>query len=314
MYPKINEMLGELHEREISTFLVTNAQFPECIDTLSPVTQLYVSVDAATKDTLRAVDRPLFKDFWERFQQSLVSLRHKKQRTVYRLTLLKDENMDEIDAYAALVKLGQPDLIEVKSVTFCGTSDASSLTFENVPFHAEVVEFCQKMCVQVNECARRRRREAEAQGLDCEEGSFEEYAIASEHQHSNLVLIAKKSYNVEGRWHTWIDYPKYHELWKEWKDSGGKKTFCSTDYMAPTPDWACYGAPERGMDPLENRRYHNRTIRRAKEGLLSKEQLAQYPSNPAEQEPGLKHESSSASRKRKDSEASETSTYSEDRS
>ena len=244
----------------------------------------------------------------------LLRSRHKKQRTVYRLTLLKDENMYEIDAYAALVKLGQPDLIEVKSVTFCGTSDASSLTFENVPFHAEVVEFCQKMCVQVNECARRRRREAEAQGLDCEEGSFEEYAIASEHQHSNLVLIAKKSYNVEGRWHTWIDYPKYHELWKEWKDSGGKKTFCSTDYMAPTPDWACYGAPERGMDPLENRRYHNRTIRRAKEGLLSKEQLAQYPSNPAEQEPGLKHESSSASRKRKDSEASETSTYSEDRS
>lgn len=29
--------------------------------------QLYVSVDAATKDSLKAIDRPLFADFWERF-------------------------------------------------------------------------------------------------------------------------------------------------------------------------------------------------------------------------------------------------------
>lgn len=29
--------------------------------------QLYVSVDAATKESLKAIDRPLFGDFWERF-------------------------------------------------------------------------------------------------------------------------------------------------------------------------------------------------------------------------------------------------------
>lgn len=29
--------------------------------------QLYVSVDAATRDSLKAIDRPLFGDFWERF-------------------------------------------------------------------------------------------------------------------------------------------------------------------------------------------------------------------------------------------------------
>lgn len=32
--------------------------------------QLYVSVDAATKDSLKAIDRPLFGDFWERFHVS----------------------------------------------------------------------------------------------------------------------------------------------------------------------------------------------------------------------------------------------------
>ena len=80
MYPRINELLGELHQRRISTFLVTNAQFPEQIERLVPVTQLYVSIDAATKESLRAVDRPLFKDFWERFLACLHQLRDKRQR------------------------------------------------------------------------------------------------------------------------------------------------------------------------------------------------------------------------------------------
>lgn len=61
MYPRINEMLAELHKRDISSFMVTNAQFPEHIKSLDPVTQLYVSVDASTRDSLKAIDRPLFK-------------------------------------------------------------------------------------------------------------------------------------------------------------------------------------------------------------------------------------------------------------
>lgn len=41
---------------------------------LTPVTQLYVSVDASTKDSLKKIDRPLFKDFWQRFLDSLKAL------------------------------------------------------------------------------------------------------------------------------------------------------------------------------------------------------------------------------------------------
>ena len=33
MYPRINEMLDELHKRDISTFLVTNAQFQNVLTT-----------------------------------------------------------------------------------------------------------------------------------------------------------------------------------------------------------------------------------------------------------------------------------------
>lgn len=42
-----------------------------------PVTQLYVSVDASTKDSLKRIDRPLFTDFWQRFLDSLKALGEK---------------------------------------------------------------------------------------------------------------------------------------------------------------------------------------------------------------------------------------------
>lgn len=108
MYPRINDLLQELHQRQISTFLVTNAQFPTEIATLDPVTQLYVSIDAASKDALKAIDRPLFKDFWERYLSSLQEIKKKEQRTVYRLTLVKNWNMDEMIEYAKLIEMGEP--------------------------------------------------------------------------------------------------------------------------------------------------------------------------------------------------------------
>ena len=40
MYPHINRLVALLHARRISTFLVTNAQFPDRIAQLAPVTQV----------------------------------------------------------------------------------------------------------------------------------------------------------------------------------------------------------------------------------------------------------------------------------
>ncbi|XP_048645838.1 S-adenosyl-L-methionine-dependent tRNA 4-demethylwyosine synthase TYW1-like isoform X7 [Marmota marmota marmota] len=169
MYPEINRFLQLLHQRKISSFLVTNAQFPEEIRKLKPVTQLYVSVDASTKDSLRKIDRPLFKDFWTRFLDSLKALAEKQQRTVYRLTLVKSWNVDELQAYAELVSLGSPDFIEVKGVTYCGESAASSLTMANVPWHEEVVRFVRELV-----------------------GLIPDYEIACEHEHSNCLLVAHR--------------------------------------------------------------------------------------------------------------------------
>ncbi|XP_039292528.1 S-adenosyl-L-methionine-dependent tRNA 4-demethylwyosine synthase TYW1 [Nilaparvata lugens] len=172
MYPEINKFITLLHDKGISSFLVTNAQFPEAIRNLSPVTQLYVSVDASTKESLKKIDRPLFKDFWDRFIDSLKALSEKGQRTVYRLTLVKAWNFDELNNYAQLVELGNPDFIEIKGVTFCGDSNkVNSLTMQNVPWHEEVVSFAGKL-------------------VDL----LPNYDIASEHEHSNCILIAHKKF------------------------------------------------------------------------------------------------------------------------
>ena len=58
-------------------------------------------------------------------------------------------------------------------------------------------------------------------------------------------------FKVDGDWWTWIDYDKFHALMGAYMTSG--QTFSATDYMAPTPPWAVYGAEERGFDPVEKR-------------------------------------------------------------
>ncbi|XP_078404716.1 S-adenosyl-L-methionine-dependent tRNA 4-demethylwyosine synthase TYW1 isoform X4 [Cetorhinus maximus] len=230
MYPKINQFVKLLHHKKISTFLVTNAQFPEEIRKLEPVTQLYVSVDASTKDSLKKIDRPLFKDFWPRFLESLKALADKKQRTVYRLTLVKAWNVDELRSYADLIEIGKPDFIEVKGVTYCGESSASNLTMANVPWHEEVAYFVQQLA-----------------------DLLRDYEIACEHEHSNCLLIAHKKFKVNGEWWTWIDYDRFQHLIKDYEENNGTKIISAEDYMAKTPPWALFGAKQRGFDPVDIR-------------------------------------------------------------
>jgi tRNA wybutosine-synthesizing protein 1 len=134
--------------------------------------------------------------------------------------------------YVSLISRGLPDLIEVKGVTYCGASPGSTLTMADVPWHAEVRDFCEAMCAKL--------------GGD--------YALAAEHAHSCCILIAKTKFrSPEGVWHTHIDYDRFHALVQRYYESDGKETFTSEDYVAPTPGWAVYDAPEAGFDPAETR-------------------------------------------------------------
>uniref|UniRef100_A0A7S3DFP5 tRNA 4-demethylwyosine synthase (AdoMet-dependent) n=1 Tax=Palpitomonas bilix TaxID=652834 RepID=A0A7S3DFP5_9EUKA len=226
IYPHINEFVGYLHEKNISSFLVTNAQFPELITALPPVTQLYVSIDASNEEDLKRIDRPLFTDFWQRFLDSIEALGKTGQRTVFRLTLVKGWNMDELDGYAALVKHGNPCMIEVKGVTYCG-GKKPVIGMKEVPWHDEVIRFCSELAKLLGD----------------------EYEIASEHAHSCCVLLARKDFKINGEWYTWIDFDKFAQLERE------GKPFDTSDYLAKTPYWAVYRGlgvdGDGGFDPAE---------------------------------------------------------------
>ncbi|KAK2751172.1 hypothetical protein FQN57_000249 [Myotisia sp. PD_48] len=236
-YPHINELLGMLHGEHISSFLVCNAQHPDELAALDRVTQLYVSIDASNRDSLRKIDRPLHRDFWERFQRCLSIIREKRavQRTVYRLTLVKGFNVeDEAVGYADLVEKGLPCLVEVKGVTYCGTSSSAGagLTMQNVPFYEEIVEFV----IQLNDELNRR-------GLG--------YGIAAEHSHSCCILLASNRFHVDGKWHTRINYERFFELLEREKRDG--ISFTPEDYMRETEEWALWG--NGGFDPNDERVY-----------------------------------------------------------
>ncbi|KPI39036.1 S-adenosyl-L-methionine-dependent tRNA 4-demethylwyosine synthase [Cyphellophora attinorum] len=241
-YPHINEFVGLLHREQISSFLVCNAQHPQQLQDLQRVTQLYVSIDASNKESLRRIDRPLHRDFWERFQSCLEILRTKRfeQRTVFRLTLVKGFNVeDEVAGYAKLIEQGLPCFVEIKGVTYCGTSSAAGagLTMANVPFYEEVVQFTKAL----NAALAAKAKEAGNGDL--------EYGIAAEHAHSCCILLASKRFRTNDRWHTRIDYGKFFELLEKEKMEG--VGFRPEDYCAETPEWALWG--NGGFDPRDVR-------------------------------------------------------------
>ncbi|KAL4891494.1 flavodoxin and radical SAM domain protein [Aspergillus ambiguus] len=236
-YPHINRFLDMLHGEHISSFLVCNAQHPDQLESLHRVTQLYVSIDASNRESLRKIDRPLHRDFWERFQRCLDILREKRhiQRTVFRLTLVKGFNLDdEVIGYANLVEKALPCFVEIKGVTYCGTSTSAGagLTMQNVPFYEEIQTFVLAL-----------NKELERRGL--------KYGLAAEHAHSCCALIASERFRVNGKWHSRIDYDRFFELLEKEKADGSP--FTPEDYMKETEEWALWG--NGGFDPNDERVY-----------------------------------------------------------
>ena len=204
-YPKINELIGLFDKEGISTFMVTNAQYPEEIQNLRRVTQLYISVDAPNKELLKNIDKPLFTDYWERINKSLEYCAKKKDRTCVRLTIIKGLNDVDAEGYASLIKKGKPDFIEVKAYMHVGPS-RDRLKMEDMPWHEEIVDFATKLMKYLPD-----------------------YDIVTEHVPSRVVLCARKEFKKDSRWYTWIDFDKWHELINSGKD------FDKYDFLKETP-------------------------------------------------------------------------------
>ena len=140
LYPYLPELIEAFHDRDITTFLVSNGTDPDLLARCDP-TQLYVSVDAAERATFDRVVRAMDEDAWERLIETMDVLYEKEEtRTVLRTTLVKGENMHDPDWYAAFYERADPDFIELKAYMHVGHS-RGRLDRSAMPEHEEVVAF-----------------------------------------------------------------------------------------------------------------------------------------------------------------------------
>ncbi len=140
LYPYLPELIEAFHDRDVTTFLVSNGTNPEMLARCEP-TQLYVSVDAAERATFDRVVRPVDDDAWERLIDTMDVLAEKSEtRTVLRTTLVKGENMADPDWYATFYQRADPDFVELKAYMHVGHS-RGRLDRSAMPTHDEVMDF-----------------------------------------------------------------------------------------------------------------------------------------------------------------------------
>lgn len=174
LYPKLKELLELIKKRHCSSFVVTNGLHPEILKEIKP-TQLYISLDATNKEEFYKMTNCKLKDGWERLMQTIDYVKEisdqKKQkiRTVFRITLVKPDNMKQSDreGFADLIKNGQPRFVEFKAYMFIGSS-RKRLKKENQPFFEEVEQFAKEV------------------------GDLCNYTIIDSHKQSKVVLLVNK--------------------------------------------------------------------------------------------------------------------------
>ncbi len=172
VYPKMPELLKAFHKRGMSTFIVTAGGSPSAIENLinnkTLPTQLYLSMSSYDKESFNLIVRPNSPDGWERYLASLKLLKEagKFTRTVIRMTIIKDSNMAHPEKYAELIKMGNPDYVEVKAYMALGFS-RNRIGPLGMPLHDEIVEFAKKLAKETG------------------------YIYTDEHKPSRIVLLCR---------------------------------------------------------------------------------------------------------------------------
>ena len=144
LYPYLPELIEEFHDRDITTFLVSNGTKPEVLAECDP-TQLYVSVDAPDRGTFDDTVKAVEDDAWDRLIDTLDVLAEKEEtRTVLRTTLVEGHNMHHPEWYAAMADRADADFVELKAYMHVGHS-RGRLDRESMPDHEDVRAFAERM-------------------------------------------------------------------------------------------------------------------------------------------------------------------------
>ncbi len=170
MYPLLPELVDEISERKMTSFIVTNGMRPEMLQRLiaHEPTQVYVTLPAPNKVLYQEVCNPFVGDGWKRLAKSLDILQNFKRSTV-RLTLLKGMNMLNPEEYAKILDPLDIKFVELKAGMPVGYAQYR-VPYESMPRHFEIKDFAENICKNSS------------------------LKIIDEKENSRVVLLAKKDF------------------------------------------------------------------------------------------------------------------------
>jgi len=171
LYPNLADFIKEIKSRSCTAFLVTNGTMPERLKELieknAEPTNLYISVYGTNSEDYEKICRPFISNAFEKLKESLKLMKEfKESRTIFRITAVKNLNMNKPEGYSELIKMSGPDFVEIKGYAWLGES-RKRLKKENVPTIEEIKNF--------------------AKGLEELTG----YRITNEDNVSRVVLLAR---------------------------------------------------------------------------------------------------------------------------
>ncbi|MDD4353738.1 MAG: 4-demethylwyosine synthase TYW1 [Candidatus Nanoarchaeia archaeon] len=171
LYPKLGELIQEFHNRDFTTFLVTNGMNPEVIKNLKPLpTQLYITLVASNPKDYFRLTKSCFKEKgFDNLLETIKATKDLNTRKVLRLTLVKGYNMNSPKEYANIIKQGNVHFVEAKSYMHVGSS-VERLNKENMPTFEEIQKFSEELAKELG------------------------WKIIDEHEPSRVCLIAKEDY------------------------------------------------------------------------------------------------------------------------
>ncbi|MBW2980271.1 4-demethylwyosine synthase TYW1 [Candidatus Woesearchaeota archaeon] len=145
LYPKLPELIKEIHSRGMTSFLVTNGTNPSMLKRLikNQPTQIYMTLPAPDEETYKKVCSPLIKNQWENIIKTLKLLKNFK-RSAIRLTLVKNYNMIKPDEYAELIESSGADFVEAKAYMWVGYS-RQRLSIKKMPLFPEIKKFSKEI-------------------------------------------------------------------------------------------------------------------------------------------------------------------------
>jgi len=144
LYPKLPEFIDDVLNRKMTAFLVTNGTVPVMVKKLidNQPTNMYITLPAPNEQVYKKTCLPV-GNYWKEILKSLSMLKE-FNRSVIRLTLVKDLNMVEPEQYAQIIDKVSPDFLEVKAFMSVGGS-REKLPYSAMPLQKEIMEFAEKI-------------------------------------------------------------------------------------------------------------------------------------------------------------------------